>query len=599
MLPFSRLFAATFLAIVYASVSRAAPHENNVNHATHRIRTVGSRGLQLETFHPASTYQTFGEGIDHPLRKRDGTTLQDSAVTFVQSHLNLTSSEITFKSGFEGQVARHAYVKQSANGIPFANAVANVAFNKDGKVVAFGSSFVKPKTIASPTPSITLNAAIAKAEDVLDGTYNGHPSSIQYLAKSDGSAALTHAIQIQNEETGTWFDAFVDAHSGELLHVTDFVSKASYLVLPITKQNLTQGFETLTNPYDAISSPNGWHSTGTVNFTCVVSGNNAVAFKGTNSSLTAQSSSPLNFLYTQNPATQPTAGSNVDAARTNAFYIVNTLHDVTYRYGFTEAAYNFQSNNFGKGGKGGDPVTVSVQSSAGLDNADFATPPDGQSGLMRMFLWDYTSPERDGALENDIVTHENTHGLTNRMTGGGTGACLQTLESGGLGEGWSDAMADWIEKTSSAVPDFVLGTYVINFSTGVRGYPYSTNPKINPLKYSSLLTYREVHVIGEIWANMLHNVYAALVEASGWSSTARTNPDGKEGNVMFLHLMIDALALQPCNPTFLDARDAWIQADVNRYQGANKCVLWKAFASRGMGMNAASYGDSAAVPSGC
>jgi hypothetical protein len=24
--------------------------------------------------------------------------------------------------------------------------------------------------------------------------------------------------------------------------------------------------------------------------------------------------------------------------------------------------------------------------------------------------WDITSPERDGALENDIVVHENTHG---------------------------------------------------------------------------------------------------------------------------------------------------------------------------------------------
>ncbi len=42
---------------------------------------------------------------------------------------------------------------------------------------------------------------------------------------------------------------------------------------------------------------------------------------------------------------------------------------------------------------------------------------------------------RDGALENDIVVHENTHGMTNRMTGGGTAACLQTTESAGLGEG--------------------------------------------------------------------------------------------------------------------------------------------------------------------
>lgn len=44
-------------------------------------------------------------------------------------------------------------------------------------------------------------------------------------------------------------------------------------------------------------------------------------------------------------------------------------------------------------------------------------------------------PQRDGALENDIVIHEYTHGITNRMTGGGTGRCLQTTEAGGMGEG--------------------------------------------------------------------------------------------------------------------------------------------------------------------
>ncbi len=52
-----------------------------------------------------------------------------------------------------------------------------------------------------------------------------------------------------------------------------------------------------------------------------------------------------------------------------------------------------------------------------------------------MYIWDITTPERDGSLQNDIIVHEFTHGLTNRMTGGGTGACLQTTESGGMGEG--------------------------------------------------------------------------------------------------------------------------------------------------------------------
>ena len=59
-----------------------------------------------------------------------------------------------------------------------------------------------------------------------------------------------------------------------------------------------------------------------------------------------------------------------------------------------------------------------------------------------MFLWDLTGPERDGALANDIIVHEFTHGITNRMTGGGTGRCLQTTEARGMGEGWSDALAE-------------------------------------------------------------------------------------------------------------------------------------------------------------
>ncbi|RDB18624.1 Extracellular metalloproteinase MEP [Hypsizygus marmoreus] len=599
MLPFPKLSTAAFLAVFYAPVAIAGPFEARSKHATHRMRSL-SRNFEIETYHPASTFETFGEGVAHPLWRRDNTniSLQDSTVAFVQARLAVQPADISFRSTFSGEMARHAYIRQSHNGIPFANAVANVAFNHDDKVVAFGSSFVKTKTIASSTPSIMVEAAIAKAERALAGQYNGHQISIQYLVKSDGSVALTHTIQIRNESAGTWYDAFVDAHSGELLHITDFVARSSYRVLPITKQVLTQGFETLVDPQDPIASPKGWHTVGKIVYNATI-GNNAMAFKGDSNSLTSASSSILNFIYNQNPTAAPNTAPNVDAARTNAFYIVNTLHDVTYRYGFTEAAYNFQNDNFGKGGLSNDAVQISVQSSAGLDNADFATPPDGQPGLMRMFLWDYTSPERDGSLENDIVTHENTHGLTNRMTGGGTGACLQTLEAGGLGEGWSDAMADWIEHTSSAVPDFVLGPYVIDYPTGVRGYRYSTNNKTNPLRYSSLNTYREVHAIGEIWANILHNVYAALVAARGWSPTAFTNPDGPEGNIVFLHLFIDALPLQPCNPTFINARDAWIQADINRYGGANRCTLWQAFASRGMGINAADYGDSSAVPAGC
>ncbi|KAF8623300.1 hypothetical protein AX17_007472 [Amanita inopinata Kibby_2008] len=588
---FNTLFSSVFLAIVYASTALSAPWQQSSKFTTHRTREI-TPGFTLETFHPASTYETFGEGIDHPLSKRANSAMPDSARSFVASQLGIPENTIAYKSGFTGKVASHAYLRQTHDGILFANAVANVAFNEADKVVSFGSSFVKPTKIASSKPSVSLEDAIASAEKTLDGKYNSHPTTLEFLVLQNGSVALTHVIQIQNEQSRAWYEAFVDAHSGKVLSVTDFVAKASYLVLPVTEETIPEGFQDLTNPQDLSASRLGWHDTGSGPGT----GNNVITFIGTPAGISQQSSPTDNFHYVQDPNQEPTVSTNMDAARVNNFYLVNTVHDFTYRYGFTEAAFNFQQNNFGNGGLGDDRVTASVQDSAGINNADFATPPDGQSGHMRMFLWTFTSPERDGALENDIVVHENTHGVTNRLTGGGTARCLQTLESAGLGEGWSDAMADWTEKTCSAVPDYILGQYVTDNPAGIRSHPYSTSMTVNPLTYGDLRTRTEVHDIGEVWANILHNVYAALVEVHGWSPTARINPDGREGNIVHLHLFMDALSLQPCNPTFIDARDAWIQADANRYGGANFCTLWRVFASRGLGVKAKHHKNDFHVP---
>jgi hypothetical protein len=39
------------------------------------------------------------------------------------------------------------------------------------------------------------------------------------------------------------------------------------------------------------------------------------------------------FAFTVDATRQPTAQENIDAARTNAFYLVNTVHDISYLYG--------------------------------------------------------------------------------------------------------------------------------------------------------------------------------------------------------------------------------------------------------------------------
>lgn len=81
--------------------------------------------------------------------------------------------------------------------------------------------------IAGSTPSVTVESVIPKVEKALNAKFNGHPTTVEYLARDDGTVSLVHVIQVQNEEVNSWFEAYVDAHTGELISLTDFVAEAS------------------------------------------------------------------------------------------------------------------------------------------------------------------------------------------------------------------------------------------------------------------------------------------------------------------------------------------------------------------------------------
>ncbi|KAH9051918.1 Fungalysin metallopeptidase-domain-containing protein [Lactarius vividus] len=592
------LYAWLISPMLFALSASATSWPATSHPATHRTHYVGAnRSLKLEAFHLKSTFEGFGVDGVQPLlphqqylRGIQGGTLDPggAAVSFLASRLGISKDSVHLNTRAQGQAAHHVFLAQKISGVPVANAVANVAFNKHGKVSSFSSSFTEHTSSADIKPSVSLSDAIATAEMTLYGTYNGHPSKLEFVVKPCGFAALTHVIQIRNKTAGTWYEAFVDAHNNTVISVTDFVANSQYRVIPVTANDPgIEGFFDIMDPQNLAASPNGWHQefNTTTNRT---DGNNALAYKGTENNTAVATAPDLR--------TRPSRAT-CPAAITNAFYVVNFYHDFAYLYGFTETTFNFQSNNFGKGGEGGDRILVSVQDSAGTDNANFGTPPDGQSGQMALFLFDYTyrmySPRRDPALEDDIVIHECQHGAINRMTGGATARCLQTLEAGAVAEGIADAMSDamWQNETTS---DYLFGLGV--HPTGLRTHPYSTSNITNPLRYSSLNGMTDVHAMGEVLANTFHNVYAALVAAFGWSHQSTVDPDAPEGNVVFLHLLFDALLLQPCNPTFPNTRDAWIQADANRYDGANACLLWQVFASRGLGANAANYIDDSTIP---
>jgi extracellular elastinolytic metalloproteinase len=224
-------------------------------------------GRVLSSFAHKPSYETFGKGLTQP-PSFQAQSLEDSAKTFVQQRLSLGSDDVHYRDGFTNDLGvRNVYLTQQKNGVPFANAVANVAF-KGNTVVAFGHNFINTTSIASPTPSISPEAAIKAAEDAFSGinTRSGVPV-LEYLVKQDATVVLTYAVHVSNKEEGTAYQAFVDAHSGEVVSGVDFRSDATYKAIRITNQSPNDGFELITDPQDLSASPFGWHSTDATTIT--------------------------------------------------------------------------------------------------------------------------------------------------------------------------------------------------------------------------------------------------------------------------------------------------------------------------------------------
>ena len=207
-------------------------------------------------------------------------------------------------------------------------------------------------------------------------------------------------------------------------------------------------------------------------------------------------------------------------------------------------------------------------------------------------------PQLDGDFDNGIVAHEYGHGISNRLTGGRFQvSCLNNAEQ--MGEGWSDwfGLMMTIEPGDTGPDRRGIGTYALGQSTdgnGIRTYPYSTDMVINPHTYDDITTEAVPHGVGSVWAAMLWEMSWALIDRYGF------DPDiysGTGGNNMAMQLVIDGLKLQPCSPGFVTGRDAILAADLATYGGANECLIWAAFAKRGLGASA-SQGSSNSVGDG-
>ena len=296
------------------------------------------------------------------------------------------------------------------------------------------------------------------------------------------------------------------------------------------------------------------------------------------------------------------------------FYLVNRFHD--HLQDDPDIAWTTQ--NF----EGGDKVVAHAGDGADtgaagqflglhmpnvnhVNNANMFTPPDGHSPIMQMYLFtSFTgnintdpTPDVNGGDDATVVYHEYAHGLSNRLItyADGWGA-LDSFQSGAMGEAWSDWYAmdflvgEGFAPNTGAAGDVKLDRYVGNNrptlrtegldclvspvtsacpggdSTGSQGgYTYGDMGRIwsgGP----------EVHADGEIWAQTLW----ALRQAVGVGDTR--------------FLVTEAMRLSPRNPSFLDMRNAILQANQVGILGGRadrEATIWQVFAGRGMGFFAA------------
>ncbi|MEO6589931.1 MAG: M36 family metallopeptidase, partial [Pyrinomonadaceae bacterium] len=314
------------------------------------------------------------------------------------------------------------------------------------------------------------------------------------------------------------------------------------------------------------------------------------------------------------PAAQTYPGSDFQqGTTTQLFYICNWYHDEMYRLGFTEAARNFQSDNFGRGGVGNDRVRGEGQDSSGTNNANFSTPADGGRGRMQMYVWTAPNPDIDGNLDADVIVHEHTHGLSNRLHGNGSG--LSSNMSRGMGEGWSDfyghaLLSEPSDPLNGAYTTGGYDTYLLggvgvnNYYYGIRRFPKAliaftggaNNRPHNPLTFADIDATQQnlsdgafspafvgsadqVHNAGEVWSSALWEVRGKMIARLGWSV----------GNRKVLQLVTDGMKLAPLAPTFLQERDAIVAAAqasaLAPDAAADTADVWAGFALRGMGFS--------------
>lgn len=250
-------------------------------------------------------------------------------------------------------------------------------------------------------------------------------------------------------------------------------------------------------------------------------------------------------------------------------------------------------------GMSGDDATITIPAVRITKTLGDQLVAELQNGAVNVSIQDPKVYYIDGDLDNGIIAHEYGHGVSTRLAGGRlTTTCLRNSEQ--QGEGWSDFFAYMLTMKNTDSP--TVGRGIGNFANGttvngngIRKYKYSTDMSVNPFTFSSTnsMIYKnasgvdqiDVHAVGSVWATMLWDLAWAYINKYGFDSDV---VNGAGGNNKVMQIVIDGLKLQPCNASFVQARDAIIAADQAKTGGQDFCMIWDVFARRGLGFSASS-----------
>ena len=349
-------------------------------------------------------------------------------------------------------------VQQYQGNTPIYKSLAKAVI-RDGKVVSFNNNFQKvgstivadkidkSEALATALRFLDIRETGLKLMDENDGALINLPddkvASVRFYFQKNNSLIPAQLFFINQSKENKFFATLVSLTTGEILennkmidecsfdadHFTGESSEvtnqlvahfnsnrnsgnhtkaatdASYSVFPFPIEAPTFGAKsTVTNPWDLTASPEGWHSNGNSNYTNTY-GNNVLAYIDNNASNSAgfspvsTTTGSLTFDFPFAEGTTLSAYDNKASAVTNLFYANNMIHDIMYKFGFTESSRNFQSNNFGKGGSGNDAVRAEAFDGSGYNNANFASGYEilnsngsysTQAPRMQMYLWNYS-----------------------------------------------------------------------------------------------------------------------------------------------------------------------------------------------------------------